>query len=282
LEHIRRLPFIVAFAASWHRFAFDFDSDQQASRLPAFDNEQECLMLMGVVDSLPVANKLLAMLPRAEYRRMRPDIESIVLTFGDVLYEPGQAIRHVYFPEDALVSLLTLVDRDSALEVAMVGQEGMVDVTLALGIGLSAFRAIVQATGTAMRIKASSFRKFLQGSPSLQRGVTFYAHTLIAQIAQTAACNRFHVVEARLARRLLMTRDQARSDHFHLTHDFLAHMLGVRRVGITNAAFALKQRKLIDYSRGHISIVDGRGLEAAACSCYLKIKDRQKVWRPGV
>ena len=238
-------------------------------------------MLIGVVDGLPTANKLLAMLPRAEYRRMQPGIESIVLTFGDALHEPGQAIRHVYFPEDALVSLLTLVDRDSALEVAMVGQEGMVDVTLALGVGLSTFRAIVQASGTAMRMKAPAFRKALNSSPSLQRGLAFYTHSLISQIAQTAACNRFHVVEARLARRLLMTRDQTHSDHFHLTHDFLAHMLGVRRVGITNAAFALKQRKLIDYSRGHISIVDGRGLEAAACSCYLKIKDRHKVWRPG-
>ena len=226
------------------------------------------LMLMRVADRVPVANRLLAALTRAEYRRLLASLEPVTLAFGEVLYEPGDAIRHVYFPNDSLVSLLTLADRQLALEVGMVGHEGMVGVALALGITLSPVRALVQGGGTAMRMKAAPFRKALRQSLSLQRGVLLYTHELMVQVAQTAACNRFHVVEARLARWLLMTRDRVGSDHFRLTQEFIGHMLGVRRVGVTNAAHALKQRKLIDYSRGNIEIINGPGLEAAACACY--------------
>ena len=225
-------------------------------------------MLMSVADRVPVANRLLAALPRVEYRRLLASLEPIALTFGEILYEPGDAIRHVYFPNDSLVSLITLADRQLALGVGMVGREGMVGVAFALGIALSPVRALVQGGGTAMRMKAAPFRRELRQSRSLQRGVLLYTHELLVQVAQTAACNRFHLVEARLARWLLMTRDRVGSDHFRLTQEFIGHMLGVRRVGVTNAAHALKQRKLIDYSRGHIKIVDGPGLEAAACACY--------------
>jgi CRP-like cAMP-binding protein len=225
-------------------------------------------MLMRVADRVPVANRLLAALPRAEYRRLLANLEPVTLAFGEILYEPGDAIRHVYFPNDALVSLLTLADRQLALEVGMVGREGMVGVAFALGIALSPGRALVQGGGTAMRMKAAPFRKELRQSLPLQRGVLLYTHELLVQVAQTAACNRFHVVEARLARWLLMTRDRVGSDHFRLTQEFIGHMLGVRRVGVTNAAHALKQRKLIDYSRGNIEIINGPGLEAAACACY--------------
>lgn len=225
-------------------------------------------MLMSVADRVPVANRLLAALPRVEYRRLLASLEPIALTFGEILYEPGDAIRHVYFPNDSLVSLITLADRQLALGVGMVGREGMVGVAFALGIALSPVRALVQGGGTAMRMKAAPFRRELRQSLSLQRGVLLYTHELLVQVAQTAACNRFHLVEARLARWLLMTRDRVGSDHFRLTQEFIGHMLGVRRVGVTNAAHALKQRKLIDYSRGHIEIVDGPGLEAAACACY--------------
>lgn len=231
-------------------------------------------MLMRVADRLPIANRLLAALPRAEYQRLREHLEVVTLTFGEVLYEPRDPIRHVYFPNDSLISLLTLVDRHLALEVGMVGREGMVGITFALGAGVSPVRALVQGTGTAMRMKAAPFRtEFLQ-SLSLQQQVHLYTLALMTQVAQTAACNRFHVVEARLARWLLMTRDRVRSDHFRLTHEFLSHMLGVRRVGVTKAAHALKQHKLIDYSRGDITIVNGRGLEAASCSCYETVKNR--------
>lgn len=218
----------------------------------------------------PIDNALLAGLSRAEYRRVAALLEPVTLTFGDVLHEQGERVTHVYFPNDSLVSLLTLVDRHLALEVGLVGREGMVGMAYAMGIGASPFRALVQGTGTAMRMKAAAFRKELNASASLQREVHLYAHALMAQVAKTAACNRFHVVQERLARWLLMTRDRMRSDRFRLTHDFLANMLGVRRVGVTMAAQALRQRKLITYSRGNITIMDGRGLEAAACSCYQK------------
>ncbi len=217
---------------------------------------------------LPVANKLLAALPRSEYDRLLPQLETITLTYGDILLEVGDVIEYVYFPSDSLVSLLTLVDSHHALEVGMVGNEGLVGVGFALGINTSPVRAMVQGSGTAQRMKASRFRSELKQSAHLQKAVSLYTHALMAQIAQTAACNRFHNIEARLARWLLMTRDRVGANQFHLTQEFLSDMLGVRRVGVTKAAHALKKRDLIEYSRGDIDIVDGRGLEKAACSCY--------------
>ena len=215
-----------------------------------------------------VANSLLAALPGKNYQRLLSGLELVTLNFGDVLYEAGQKIRHVYFPGNSLVSLLTLVNGRMALEVGMVGREGMVGLPLALGSDVSPVRALVQGAGTAMRMTSARFSKEIRESPQLQHGVYGYANALMAQVSQTAACNRFHVVEARLARWLLMTRDRMRSKDFRLTQEFLSHMLGVRRVGVTNAARALQNRKLIDYSRGKISILDDKGLEAAACECY--------------
>ncbi|HYS58179.1 MAG TPA: Crp/Fnr family transcriptional regulator [Burkholderiales bacterium] len=216
---------------------------------------------------------MLAALPRRQYQRLLTGLESVALTFGEVLYEPGERIRHVYFPSDSLVSLLTLVDDHLALEVGMVGREGMVGVPLALGRDVSPVRALVQGSGTAMRMKSARFSEEIRKSPQLQQGVNRYTGALMAQVTQTAACNRFHVVEARLARWLLMTRDRVQLDEFRLTHEFLGHMLGVRRVGVTMAARALQKRKLIRYSRGKIRILDRRGLERAACSCYELVKD---------
>jgi len=223
---------------------------------------------------IPVANSLLAALPRRDYLRLLPLLEPVTLIFGEVLYESGQPIRHVFFPNDALVSLLASVDARQALEVSLVGREGMVGIPLALGIAISPVRALVQGSGTAMRMEAASFcREFARCAP-LQRELHRYAHVLMTEVTQTAACNRFHVIEARLARRLLMTRDLLRSGHFRFTQEFLAHMLGVRRVGVTKAAYALKKHKLIDYSRGSIVILDGPGLETASCSCYELLRDQ--------
>ncbi len=220
-----------------------------------------------------VANTLLAAMPLEEYQRLEAGLEPVSLTFGDVLYEPGDSIQHIYFPRDCLISLLTQVEDHMALEVGLVGSEGMVGIPLALGIGTSTVRALVQGTGAAMRMEAGRFQLALQQSPTLQRELHRYAHLLMAQFTQTAACNRFHVVEARLARWLLMTRDRVRSDQFQLTQEFLADMLGVRRVGVTNAASALRRRKLIEYSRGNIRILDRKGLSAASCGCYRIVKD---------
>jgi CRP-like cAMP-binding protein len=216
---------------------------------------------------------MLAALPRKEYQGLLSGLESVALRFGEVLYEPGERIRYVYFPGDSLVSLLTLVDGQSALEVGMVGREGMVGVPLSLGADVSPVRALVQGAGAAMRMKAARFSEAIRKSSQLQQEVNRYTGVLMAQITQTAACNRFHVVEARLARWLLMTRDRVRSDEFPLTHEFLGHMLGVRRVGVTKAARALQGRKLIRYSRGKIQILNRQGLKASACSCYEVVKD---------
>jgi CRP-like cAMP-binding protein len=216
---------------------------------------------------------MLAALPREQYQRLLSGLESVALAFGEVLYEPGERMRHVYFPGDSLVSLLTLVDGHLALEVGMVGREGMVGLSLALGRDVSPVRALVQGSGAAMRMTSARFCEEIRKSPQLQQEVNRYTGVLMAQITQTAACNRFHVVEGRLARWLLMTRDRVRSDEFRLTHEFLGHMLGVRRVGVTKAARALQEGKLINYSRGKIRILDQGGLEAASCSCYELVKD---------
>jgi CRP-like cAMP-binding protein len=221
---------------------------------------------------VPVGNSVLAALPRRVYEPLQSGLEAVRLTFGEVLYEPGEVVRNVYFPTDSLVSLLTLVDDHSALEVGMVGREGMVGMALTLGSAVSPVRALVQGAGTALRMGAARFRREFKRSPLLQRGLYTYLNALMAQITQTAACNRFHHVEGRLARWLLMTSDRVRSDKFELTQDFLSHMLGVRRVGVTEAASALQRRMLIEYRRGRISILDHAGLEAASCPCYALVR----------
>jgi CRP-like cAMP-binding protein len=213
-------------------------------------------------------NRLLAALPAREYKRLLSGLETVKLTYGEVLHEPGERMRHVYFPSDCLVSLLTVVEGHQALEVGLVGREGMVGSRLALGITASSIRALVQGTGTAVRMTSARFLKEFRRSPALRRALFHFTDALMLQVTQTAACNRFHVVEARLARWLLMTRERLPSGEFHLTHEFLADMLGVRRVGVTSAAGALQRRKLIRYQRGIITILDQQGLEGAACSCY--------------
>jgi PAS domain S-box-containing protein len=217
-------------------------------------------------------NGLLAALPRKDYRGLLAGLKLVTLTYGDVLYEPGEPIRHVYFPNDCVVSLLTAVEGHQALEVGLVGREGMVGISLALGMDVASVRALVQGSGTAMRMNAARFRRELRNSLPLQGELHRFVHSKLAQARQTAACNRFHRVEARLARWLLMTRDRARSDQFLLTQAFVADMLGVRRVGVSAAASALQQRKLISYNRGKIRILDRKGLKAASCGCYEVVK----------
>ena len=224
-------------------------------------------------------NNLLEALPHKDFELLHASLEPIALTFGDVLYRPGEPIHHVYFPTDSLVSLLTLVEGHQALEVGLIGHEGMLGVPLALGVNESPVRALVLGSGMALRMTSAHFHHEFQHSLRLQHEVYRYTYELMVQMTQTAACNRFHRVEARLARWLLMTRDRLRTNQFHLTQELLGDMLGVRRVGVTKAAGALRQRKLISYNRGQISILDGDGLESAACHCYQIVKDMHELAR---
>ena len=220
-----------------------------------------------------IENILLSAIPRSTYRRLLGRSEAVALTFGQVLYEPGEPISHVYFPGSSLVSLLTLADGHLALEVGLIGHEGMVGIPLVLGHGVSPVRALVQGEGAAMRMAAAPFLREFRLSRPLQKQVYLYTAAMMKQISQTAACNRFHVVEQRFARWLLMTHDRVKSDRFRMTQEFLGHMLGVRRVGVTKAARTLQGRGLIEYSRGNIHVLDRKGLAAAACQCYEVVRD---------
>lgn len=234
---------------------------------------------MQVADQVPVANSLLAALPDKDYQLLWPRLEPVMLAFGEVLYHPGEPINHVYFPIDAMVSLLTQAEGHQALEVGLVGREGMLGTPLALGVSTSPVGAVVQVAGMALRKNATDFHKEFQRSMPLRREVYWYIYELMIQTTQTAACNRFHLIESRLARWLLMTRDRLRSNRFHLTQELLANMLGVRRVGITKAAGTLRRRNLISYNRGEITILDDAGLEAAACQCYQIVRGMHNVAR---
>ena len=214
-------------------------------------------------------NYLLQALPRSDLSRMLAACDTVELCIADVLYSPGERLRDVFFPVSGFISLIIQVDDTSSLEVGLVGNEGMFGIPLVLGVDVSPVRAVVQGPGSALRMDAALFRRELERSQSLRREIGRYVCVRLAQLAQISACTRFHVVEARLARWLLMTQDRARANTFHITQELLALMLGVRRVGVTKAATSLQKRSLIQYSRGNITVLDRQGLKAAACGCYL-------------
>ena len=215
-------------------------------------------------------NQLLSALPAKTLQSLLKDgaLAEVELALGVALHEPGAQIGHVYFPEQCVISLLAAADGRMSLEVGLVGRDGMAGIAVAMGSTVSPVRALVQRQGLAMRLDADRFRLLLAESEALKLAVSRYAHGLMVQATQAAFCSHYHLLESRLARALLMMRDRVHSNALHLTHEFLAHALGVRRVGITKAATSLQQKGLISYSRGDIRILDAAGLEAAACSCY--------------
>jgi CRP-like cAMP-binding protein len=224
----------------------------------------------------PAANRLLAALPVEEYRHLFSNLKRIALNYGENIYQRGDIIRHVYFPDSGIVSLLAAVEDSMTLEVGLVGNEGIVGLPVFLGVRTSNNRAVVQGTGFAMRMKAADFLAGCNNGASLSRLLQRYAHSLLTQVSQSAVCYRFHLSEARLARWLLMTADRMKTNKFQLTQEFLSNMLGVRREAVNKSAVILQQQQLIRYSRGTISIINQSGLEKAACACYGIIKDEEK------
>lgn len=227
---------------------------------------------MPTLSSQSVANQLLATLPNRVRRDILRQCTAIELTFGEILQEPYDRIRYVYFPTGCFISVLATVGTaasvDASLEVGMIGAEGVLGIPSALGATTAPLRALVQGTGGAWRMSSTDFKRTLIAHPSLRRALDVHIRLVLAQLAQTAVCTCFHVLDARLARWLLMTHDHAQTDQFYLTHALLAAMLGVRRSGISTAAAKLQKDGLIRYHRGHITICDRAGLERASCECY--------------
>lgn len=215
-----------------------------------------------------MSNRIVASLPTAERNEVCNRCTLVDLDPGEVIVEPSRPIRHVYFPVSASISTAVTVDGQNGLEVALIGREGMYGVPLALGVETAAGRATVQGGGKALRMPADDFRTLVNISHGLRRILHRYTHVLVSQIAQVAVCACYHLVEERLARWMLMTHDRALSDTFHVTHEQLADILGVRRAGVSMAAGSLQAREVIQYTRGKVTVTDRKGLEAAACGCY--------------
>ncbi len=228
---------------------------------------------MSSTKSPRIANQLLAALPKKDYQELQRHLEEIPLVFEEILYQPNVLISDVYFPNSGIISLLAAVNGRATLEVGLVGKEGMLGMSVFMGVNTSQNRVVVQGAGSAMRMKATALRKHCNDGGVLSRLLRRYSHSLITQITQSAVCNQFHLVDARLARWLLMTHDRIGDDEFQLTQEFLSNMLGVRREGVCRAAANLQKRNMISYSRGRLRVIDRAGLEATSCGCYEVIKD---------
>lgn len=215
-----------------------------------------------------ITNHLVNLLSEKERVLLLQHCDVVALEFGAVLCEPRQRYRYLYFPLSGFISLVTKLAGHKPLEMGLIGNEGMLGVTLALGITTAPMQAVVQGKGTAWRIDIAALQQLLHDCPQLQNILQQYLYVLMAQLSQSAACAHFHELEYRLARWLLMSHDRSHSNNFHLTHQFLADMLGVRRSGVTVAAGILQQKQYISYSRGTISILDRAALQHAACECY--------------
>lgn len=216
----------------------------------------------------PLENRLLAALPATVYARLQPQLEEVELHLGDVLYRPGEKITHVYFPHRGTISVVALMQDGKELEVGIIGNEGMLGLPVVLGTNTSPLHAIVQIPDGATRLGADVLAAEIRQCGELQQGLLRYAQAFFMQTALNAACNRLHSLDGRLIRWLLMCQDRVKADELQLTHEFIATMLGVRRAGVTEAATQLQVAGLIAYRRGHVRILDRKGLEAATCECY--------------
>jgi len=230
-------------------------------------------MSTSAISHQPAANRLLASLPREDYGRLLPHLSPVSFTLGEVVYESGARMEHIYFPTTAIVSLLYLMEDGSSAEMGIAGREGLVGVALFMGGGTMPNRAVVQSAGKAVRLRAGVLQEEFARGGAFQRLLLRYTQALLTQMSQTAVCNRLHAIEQQLCRWLLLSHDRLESDELVMTQELIANMLGVRREGVTAAAGRLQERGLISYARGRILILDRPGLEAAVCECYKVVKD---------
>jgi CRP-like cAMP-binding protein len=225
------------------------------------------------MERLPVSNRLIKVLPSEVYMRVCRALEYFAFERGGVVYEPGERMDYVYFPISVVLSVIHTMADGATAEIGLIGSEGVVGVALLLGGDMTPDQAVAQVAGVALRMKAQALLEEFQRGGPFQVTLLRYTQALITQVSQTAVCNRLHPIEQRLARWLMMIRDRLPSDDVHMTHESLAHVLGVRREGVTLAAHRLQDADLIRYHHGHITILHREGLEAAACECYRVVKD---------
>jgi CRP-like cAMP-binding protein len=225
-----------------------------------------------IVVADPRENRLLAALPEAEWQRLSPHLEPADLSLGKVLYESGGTMRHVFFPTNAIVSLLYVMENGASAEIAVVGNEGIVGISLFMGGESTPSRALVQSAGAGFRLKAQIIKEEFNQSGPLMHLMLRYTQALITQMTQTAACNRHHALDQQLCRWLLLSLDRVAKPELSMTQELIANMLGVRREGVTEAALNLQRLGLIRYARGHIWVLDRAGLEKRTCECYAVVK----------
>ena len=220
----------------------------------------------------PKTNQLLAALPPADLQRWLPQLEPVQMPLGEVLYESGRALSHVYFPTSSIVSLLYVMENGASAEIAVVGNEGVVGISLFMGGESTPSRAVVQSAGQGLRLRANAIKQeFQQAGPAMHL-LLRYTQALITQMAQTAVCNRHHSVDQQLCRWLLLSLDRLHGTELVMTQELIANMLGVRREGVTEAALSLQKAGLIRYARGHITVLDRPGMERRTCECYAVVK----------
>ncbi len=220
----------------------------------------------------PRLNHLLAALPEVEWQRWQPLLEWVSLPLGRVMYESGRTLSHVYFPTTAIVSLLYVMEDGASAEIAVVGNEGLVGISLFMGGESTTSRAVVQSAGEGWRLRAGAVKAEFERTGPVMHLLLRYTQALITQMAQTAVCNRHHSLDQQLCRWLLLSLDRLTASELVMTQELIANMLGVRREGVTEAALQLQKLGLIKYSRGHINVLDRAGLEARTCECYAVVK----------
>jgi len=220
----------------------------------------------------PKLNQLLAALPEPEWQRWQPELERVPMALGQVLYESGRAMSHAWFPTTAIVSLLYVMENGASAEIAVVGNEGIVGVSLFMGGGSTPSRGVVQSAGEGYRLRSNVMRAEFERAGPVMHLLLRYTQALITQMAQTAVCNRHHTLHQQLCRWLLLSLDRLEVNELVMTQELIANMLGVRREGVTEAALELQRLGLIRYARGHIKVLDRPGLERRACECYAVVK----------